>query len=227
MTAALILCSAPAGVAAERPDFSGTWHLDREVSEDPAAKVQAMLGLRRSILSSGRGYGNPSGPGGTGRSGLPGGAPPPTEVLQERIQAIFQGDEKLEIQQDLEGLHILQADGRRRIIRTAGKRRKRKEEKSGLISRGRWKKDGRLVVTTVLKENRELLEVFRRGPGRRQLTITTTLSGDQWTPELTFRRIYQRGGDPREGVSVPPAREPSKDEPAEQRILPVLRSLRR
>ncbi len=111
----VLLVSIPGDVGAGRevPDFSGSWQLNEELSEDPRSK------MRQRRESTGGGLG--SGRGGMGRgSGM--GDP---EAMRDRMRRMEQGSKTLTILHVEPQMTIRTADDRERGLHTDGRKQGR------------------------------------------------------------------------------------------------------
>ncbi len=178
-----VLCLLPGGILAseERPDFTGSWVINEELSENPRDKMRQSMGGGRSggggsgMGGGGRG-GSGMGGGGRGGSGMGGGD---REAMRQRFADAAAKAGRLEITQG-EELSILYADGSLRVIPVDGE--------VGDI-KSHWKGD-RLVVELKGEAGRRIRETLRLAEDGAQLHVTTRMSGDLNRPTISFLRVY-------------------------------------
>ena len=172
----LLLSPVVAGAATEKPDFSGTWELNVELSENPQQQVQEMMENRRrqaGVSSGGAGGagGAPTGGGGGGGGGggqvgrgtpseggggrgtggagggFGGGGTP--DGMMGLLQGVSQGVQKLKIDHQEPEILIEDANGNLRSIFTDGRSIERPEESGGKTKvKTKWKKDRVVVKVT-------------------------------------------------------------------------------
>ncbi|MEE8525054.1 MAG: hypothetical protein V3T72_14050 [Thermoanaerobaculia bacterium] len=222
-TAAALLLLPPAFAAtADRPDFSGTWELNEELSDDFREKMMEarQKGGGRGGGGGGGGFGGGRGGGGDGfgggrggggggggfgggrgGGGGPGGGQRDPEAMRERFESM---------QQDIEAMTVLHQDptvtvkypsGAERVMNTEGEPFVYRNRRGGAIdATGKWKGGRRFVVKTVDEgDQRKITETWEILQETGQLTITTKMSGGGRMPTLELRRIYDRAAD--EGIA--------------------------
>lgn len=187
-----VLCLLPGGMLAseERPDFTGSWVLNEELSEYPRDKMRQSMGGGRSGGGGmggggmggggmgGGGRGGGMGGGGRGGSmGGPGGGD--REAMQQRMAELAARVARLEITQD-EELSILYADGSLRVVPVDGE--------VGDI-KSNWKGD-RLVVELKGEMGRRIRETLEFAEDGAQLHVTTKMFGDLNRPTISVLRVY-------------------------------------
>ena len=185
-----VLCLLPGGILAseERPDFTGSWVLNEELSENPRDKMrQAMGGGRSGGGGMGGGSRGASGMGGGGRGGSmgsPGGrGGGDREAMRQRLADAAAKAARLEITQG-EELSILYADGSLRVVPVDGE--------AGNI-KSHWKGD-RLVVELKGEVGRRIRETLQLAEDGAQLHVTTKMFGDLNRPTISFLRVYDAAG---------------------------------
>ncbi len=192
----VVLCLLPGGILAseERPDFTGSWVLNEELSENPRDKMRQSMGGGRSggggMGGGGRGGGSGmggggrgggSGMGGGGRGGSMGGSGMggDREAMRQRFADAAAKAARLEITQG-EELSILYADGSLRVVPVDGE--------AGDI-KSHWKGD-RLVVELKGDGGRQIKETLQLAEDGARLHVTTRMSGDLNRPTISFLRVY-------------------------------------
>jgi len=160
-----------------RPDFSGTWKLNTDLSEDPREKMQEARGT-----SGGRGGGT----GGGGRRGGGGsgdGGPDSSsssrlgEIAAQRVLTIVHKDPQLV---------VTDMHGRARTLFTDA--RKLEEERSEGTAKVQTKWKDRSVVVVTKVGSRETTETFERAADGAHLFLTTKIDGGRGS--FSFRRVY-------------------------------------
>ena len=159
-------------------DFSGTWQLDENLSEDPQA---AMSGKIES-----RGGGGPGrGGGGMGRgSGM--GDP---QAMRDRMKRMARGSETLTILHVEPEVTIRTADDRERKIYTDGRKQQRTGGVGPVETRSRWKKR-KLVVRDRMETGTTITRTFFYQEEDPHLYVDTEIKGRGRT--IRFRRVYDR-----------------------------------
>jgi len=198
----LLLLTA-ASLAGDRPDFSGTWQLNEQLSDDPIEVMRAEMQRRRASETmgsmGGRGSGmsgggmGSSGMGGGGRGG--GGAAGQREdpmAAAERLERMNRGAEKLEITQQGSEMRIRYADGRERLFVADGKKHLRESGVGDLQIKAKWKGDAKLVVRSTTEQRHEITEVYEFSPHRTRLHVTISVEGKSGGSSFRFKRVYER-----------------------------------
>lgn len=171
-------CSAAGGPAPELPDFSGTWVLNFDESEDPRAQMQRD---------------RPPGP------GVPPGARPAArprvnpEEMQTRMRAILQGQLAFKLIQTDSTVTFAGAEGAQLVYRTDGRWEGQSVEGLGDIRvRARWK-GRKLVLDREFENGLKVSQTYELAPDGGQLHVKVKLSGGPRTIE--FRRVYNARAD--------------------------------
>jgi len=157
-----------------RPDLSGRWRLNRELSENAESKLRGM-----QSPSGGRGPG-----GHVGLGGLVGGAQ--QAQIEEARGLVLNAAERFVLTPD--GNHIVVTDGDGRVRRLTANGRK--EQIDGRDVRTRWDKQ-RLIAETSLG-SAKVTETYERSTTATQLVVTTKMS--MHGRELSVRRVYDAEG---------------------------------
>ena len=182
-----------------RPDFSGTWKLNTDLSEDPREKMQEARGTSggrgggsfggRGGGFGGGGRGGMGGGGGTGGGGRRGGGgsgdggPDSSsssrlgEIAAQRVLTIVHKDPQLV---------ITDMHGRARTLFTDA--RKLEEERSEGTAKVQTKWKDRSVVVVTKVGSRETTETFERAADGAHLFLTTKIDGGRGS--FSFRRVY-------------------------------------
>jgi hypothetical protein len=177
---------------AQQPDFTGTWTLNRDVT-DSLAK------LRPHIGEDGRPGRRPGG----GRGGVTGvsaefpeGDPNAGDIVTnaEKMRNILdviddwnRGNEEIAITPSNQGIRITYADSTVLILPADGANRKFPFRNFDVVqAKSAWK-DGRLVANYKVR-GFSLQETYERGVDSPRLIVTTQVPGTM--RPLTFRRVY-------------------------------------
>lgn len=183
-------------LAAERPDFSGSWKLNAELSGNPRDKMMEQMKNRVDGSGRLRGEGgfSDSGEGARGGGirggGMEGGGN--QEGIQERLKVMTARFQSIEIAHQDPLLHLRFADGRERTIYTDGRTVEDDFESGIFEAKGKWKGDSQVVVKAESTYGGKLTETYELSVDGQQLTVTTKMGGDGRRPNLTFRRVYEK-----------------------------------
>ena len=200
-----MVSGAPLLDAAERPDFSGTWRLNEDLSENPREKMREAMESRRrasGIFDSGRG-GRRGGRGDGGRGGAMG------EGRQGRRAGLLfgEGADELTIRHDDPMLSITDASGRKRDFKTDGRTIEIEGERGNVEIRATWKKGERVEITTERERVSKVKETYELAPEGRQLIVTLRMEGGRM-PTFSCRRVYDAAKAEVEAEPSPKSREP-------------------
>ncbi len=233
----LIAAGAPAAGSekARRTDFTGTWQLNEELSEDPREKMREAMSSRRGG-GRGGGFGGPGGgrgggfgggrgggfggPGG-GRGGPGGGRGRPggggREEMQERMRALEESFQVLEITHREPELSIRYGEEREETIYTDGRAFERAAARGETVeATAGWKGRERIVVKAK-SERGKVTETWEYVPDAGQLWLTVRSSGSGRMPGFEYRRVY----DP-----VEPGVEPAGSEETAEETMEFIASSR-
>jgi hypothetical protein len=158
--------------ASARPDLSGTWKLNEDLSEDPRKKMQEAGG--------GRGGGGGTGGGGGMGGGGGGGA--------MRLSESFAAEKVLTISHKDPQLVITDLDGRQRTLFTDARRVEEDRSEGTARIRARWN-DRSIVVVTKVGE-REVTETYERAAVGARLVVTMKIDGGR--APFSYRRVYEK-----------------------------------
>ena len=193
-----------------RPDFSGAWRLNEDLSEDPRTKMQEAGGgrggrrlhpyprarrsrrlphrlrrLRRpdpSLLHRGRGgMGGGGSRGGGGDSGDSGGDG------ASRLGETLAAQKVLTISHKDPELVIRDLNGRSRTFFTDARKVEEERSEGTAKIQTKWK-DQTIVVVTKLG-NREITDTYERAADGARLFLTTKMEGGR--APFSFRRVYE------------------------------------
>lgn len=182
----LLAMFAGRGLAAGPGNLSGTWSLNRELSDDPREKMRK---ARENGGGPGRGGGFRGPRGGGGPAGLrgrrrDGGGAESGSADSEDLMRAF---EKLSIVHRDPELRITDGFGRKHVLYTDD-RRIEEERSAGTVKiRARWK-DGHVVVTTTPEHGSKIIETYAVTADGSVLTVTTAI--ERRGREISFRRVY-------------------------------------
>ncbi len=174
--------------AAATPDFSGHWRLNRQLSDDEAAKLAAASGKKEKpsppVPEPDRG-----GPGGGRGAAVPNHAPAPAVDDDprgtEKKPAVV--EDVTVTQSDVE-IAIVDNTGVTRNYYPNGKIYKADEGASNV--RSIWK-DGALVFEKKNVRGWKLLETWQLGPDGKQLHFDTRFEGGG-RPTIVVKRVFDR-----------------------------------
>lgn len=182
-----------------RPDFSGTWRLNTDLSEDPREKMQEARGS--SGVRGGGGFGGRGGGagfGGGGRGGMGGGGTGGGGRRGGGDSGDRGGDGAMRLGESLAAQRVLtishrdpelvvrDGNGRSRTFFTDA--RKVEEERSEGTAKIQAKWKDRSVVVVTKFGSRETTETFERAADGAHLFLTTKIDGGR--APLSFRRVY-------------------------------------
>lgn len=194
LTVMLAWLSGAALGAAETPDLSGTWEMDKELSEDPMEKMRERpsSGMRGGGPGGGRGgpgRGGPGGPGG-GRGGGARSDGQSREEMRERMREARVGLERLEIAQSGSEVLITYADSREQVLTTDNKKSTIETPFGEGTIRARWRDDGGLLVKT-RTERRKTAETYYVTRDGRMMTVLVEMDTGGPMGRVSFKRIYR------------------------------------
>jgi hypothetical protein len=207
MAARLILAGAASLQALELPDLTGTWKLNKDMSDDPATVWKEARepsdstrgGSTGGGLGMGHGRGHGMARGGGARHGDDGAGG----------LDFFAALQTLRIEHHEPALSITDGSGRARMIYTDGRKTEEERSHGGTTKvTARWK-DGRIEATSVPERGPKVTEKYAITADRLQLTVTTTFEGGHGS-DVTIRRIYDavRDAAPQSAPTPPPASQP-------------------
>jgi hypothetical protein len=191
-----------AAFAATRPDFSGTWRINDDLSENP-----------RDMIEEARPDGPPrggfGGPPAVGIGGLPRGGPgagPPggpyggvegpgsreerRTRMRERLHEIEQGTRLLRITHQDPRFTIRYANDVERVLYTDGRDLGFAFAGDLWEARAKWKKGRKIVLKSKSSRGRKITETYEFSEDGRRLHLTTKMAGDGRLPPIEFRRVY-------------------------------------
>jgi hypothetical protein len=190
-----------------RPDFSGTWRLNEDLSEDPHTKMQEAGGGHGGRGGGGGGRGGMGGGmgggghrGGGGESGDRGGDG------ASRLGETLAAQKVLRISHKDPELVIRDLNGRSRTFFTDARKVEEERSEGTAKIQTKWK-DRSIVVVTKLGD-REITDTYERAADGARLFLTTKMEGGR--APFSFRRVYEVSLTPRpaEGAAADPKSEP-------------------
>ncbi len=185
LTLGVLLASA--SLAAEQPDFSGTWKLNQELSENPRDK----MGEGMSKGRGGRGGGMGGGGTGGGMRGGGGDRGEGREGMQERFREHEQRIRQFTIVHEDPSLRFEYGDGAENVFFTDG--RMTEDLEAGLLeATASWKKGQRIEIERLSPQGGTITEKYELSEDGSRLFVKTKRQGDGRMPKLTFQRVYDR-----------------------------------
>ena len=187
----------------DRPDFTGVWLLNWELSDSPRGHVLAAAGegTRRRA---------PAWPGGRGGFGGPGrdGSGRPSRGDREDVEARAREDartreavadlltapRRMTITQDAREILLSYDDGRYVRLLPDGREHAGIASGARVLRKVRWK-DRTLVAEVQLESDQKVVHEFALRLGGEQLELTTTLEPRGSQDELQLRRVYDAAGE--------------------------------
>lgn len=170
-----------------RPNLSGAWQLNRDLSEDAQRKLQSM---GDGGEHGGRGSGGSHGPdhagrggGGHGPDGHAGGrAQQDTRAQLEAQNLILNAPTRFVLTQDDQKVVLTEPDGRVRTLPTNN----RKVKVDGRDLRAKW--ENNRLVSEISVGNAKVIETYERAPSAPQLIVTARV--DMQGRRVSVRRVY-------------------------------------
>jgi hypothetical protein len=193
-----------------RPDFSGTWKLNTDLSEDPREKMQEARGSSGGRGGGGGGsFGGRGGMGGGSRGGMGGGGEMGggrrgggsgaggADASSSRLGEIA-AQKVLTIAHKDPQLVVTDMNGRSRALFTDARNVEEERSEGTAKIQTKWKDRSVVVVTKI--ESRVTTETFERAADGSHLFLTTKMEGGRGS--FSFRRVYDA---PLEPVPAPVA----------------------
>jgi hypothetical protein len=176
---------------ADRPDFSGVWQLNEELSENPSDDISMGGGGKGGGRSGGggRGGGGDRGGGGMG-GGRAGGSQGGQDDMRQHMQSLQEGVRLLDINHQDPELTILYADDRERFLYTDGREIVDEIERGIFEASAKWKSNKRIVFRGETTNGAKLTETYELADNGRQLYVTTKIEGSGRMPSISFKRVY-------------------------------------
>ena len=164
-----------ARVAAKvRPDLTGQWQLNRDLSDDSQEKLQNMGGGGGGADVGGHGPGHRGGSGGGG-----GGEQAAHAQLGEMI---LSAPTRFVLTQDDQKVVLTEPDGRVRTLPTNN----RKVKVDGLDVQTKWEKNR--LVSEITAGDAKVIETYERSPNASQLIVTARV--EMRGRQVSVRRVY-------------------------------------
>ena len=182
-----------------RPDFSGAWRLNEDLSEDPRTKMQEAGGGRGGRGGMGGGGGRGGMGGGGGRGGMGGGmggggsrggsgdSGDKSGDGASRLGETLAAQKVLTISHKDPELVIRDLNGRSRTFFTDARKVEEERSEGTAKIQTKWK-DQTIVVVTKLG-NREITDTYERAADGARLFLTTKMEGGR--APFSFRRVYE------------------------------------
>jgi hypothetical protein len=156
-----------------RPDLTGQWQLNRDLSDDAREKLQSMGG---GGDASGGGHG-------PGRHGEGGGAGDGGRAAHAQLEeVILSAPTRFVLTQDDQKVVLTEPDGRVRTLPTHN----RKMKVDGRDVQTRWEKNR--LVSEITVGNAKVIETYERSPNASQLIVIARV--DMRGRQVSFRRVY-------------------------------------
>ena len=192
--AVLILCGVLSGplasaASADRVDFTGSWQLDENLSEDPLAEMSHAMDEQRRAMEM---AGDQGGMGGGMGSG-------PVRVddtlererMERRLDELGKRLEEMSVTHEGDKLIVRYADGHERILYTDGKKHYRESGIGDLETRTKWKGHREIVVKATLENGHKVTETWELGPDDGMLYVKTSMKGHGGEPTVDFKQVYK------------------------------------
>jgi hypothetical protein len=185
ITLVVLLLFVPGLVAAgdEHPDFSGTWLLNEELSDDAREKIREAIVARRQQGMGEPGRGRPGGPGG-GRGGWS-----RMGEMRDRMRKMEEGIQRLTIAQSASELTIRNAIDREFAILTDGSKRTREGAFGSVETHAKWKKRSLVIIDEPEQGARVTRTYFYR---RNDPHLYVMVKVEGRGPVFEYQRVYDR-----------------------------------
>jgi len=196
-----------------RPDFSGTWTLNEDLSEDPRTKMQEAGGGRGPRGGGGGGWGGRGGGGGGGfggRGGMGGGGHRgggdsgdgggDGGDRSSRFAENLAAQKVLTISHRDPEVVITDLNGRARTFYTDARKAEEERSEGTAKIQTKWKDRSIVVVTKV--GNRTITDTYERSADGARLFLTTKMEGGR--ASFSFRRVYESALTPVPAEGGPP-----------------------
>jgi hypothetical protein len=173
---------------AARADFSGTWALNEQLSEDPIDKLG-----KEGLASGGDTGGRPGGSGGAGGSGA---LAVPWELLEDNRRFVLE-DSGLRVR-------VTRAKGRQRVLFLDGEERELDDGDgpAKVTAKRKGARGEKILVSVKWSTGRERDETWEILSGPRRLAVTTKVKDRR---SISVRRVYEPGSaEPEEAASTSP-----------------------
>ena len=184
-----------ARVAAKvRPDLTGQWQLNRDLSDDSQEKLQNMGGGGGGADGGGHGPGHRGGSGGSGggadggghgpghRGGSGGGGGGEQAAHAQLGEMILSAPTRFVLTQDDQKVVLTEPDGRVRTLPTNN----RKVKVDGRDVQTKWEKNR--LVSEITVGDAKVIETYERSPNASQLIVTARV--DMRGRQVSVRRVY-------------------------------------
>lgn len=198
----------------DQVDFTGSWELNEELSDDPREKMRQAMGRSRGGRGGGggggrgssggpgggggRGGGGISGSGGAGGGGGGGGRGGRGGRGGTNGDSTGEGGfaSQLERLRTLDVIHLepelltRDASGREASIFTDGQTFEHTTPRGHAEATAVWQRNGRLMIETKFDEDRLQTETWELVAAGQRLYVTTEMGGGERRPKVKIRRVY-------------------------------------
>jgi hypothetical protein len=180
-------------VAPEHRDFSGTWNLNTEKSDDPAQKLEELRAQMRSGRPGAEGGERPPGRMGGGRGGgrrPMGGGRSGGDGMQAGLGMALRASTRFTVRQDDSTVTFTSEDGTARVYHADGRKTtERLGPDREVKTRARW--DGKdFVITRDLNGGMTVIESYFHAPDTNELYEIVELKASRLPEPVMFRRVY-------------------------------------
>ena len=191
-----IIASPPVAEAKERPDLSGVWVLNDEVSDDVQEKLAGMDQPPGTDPGGGGfGVGGTGGRGGVGgggsmddRAGRPGMDP---DAMRARMEVARAAASHLDVRWDEPVLTTIGARGKTQVLQIDGDQRPTNNlTGQSFPAKAKWK--GNRLIVTWKRDGTWIREIWQLGARGTQLYITVEVPGDSRSRPIEIRRVYDK-----------------------------------
>lgn len=110
--------------------------------------------------------------------------------MQDRMRAMAERIQTLEITHQEPELSIVFADGSGRTIHTDGRDSADDLEGGVLEGKSKWKNKTQLVFKSETPNGSDMTEIYELNDSGELLFVTVKMEGDGRRPDLSFRRVY-------------------------------------
>jgi hypothetical protein len=185
-------------------NLSGSWKLNKDLSDDPQQKMKDARSESGGGGSSGGGRSGGHRGGGMGRGGRSSDSGNDDDTQRSTFEDAAASSALLKIQHEDPALSIVDGLGRQHQLYTDGRKVEEQRSLGGTTQiRANWK-DGRIVVTTEPERGPKITDTYAVAADGSQLTVTTRIEGHRGHP-VEIRRVY-------DAVKPAPAPPPPEDD---------------
>jgi hypothetical protein len=181
--AAGILAQTPTDAHESRPDFTGTWTLNRSASDDSSTLINRMHGG-----ADGGGHTPPSGGHRMFGGGSSGRAPLTHEQIQARL-ALLEPPRKLTIIHSDRSITLTDGDGRSQTLTLDNQKQRLSIGTQMADVKAKWD-DERLVKQVSLDDGAKVTETYSLNTQPRQLRVMVKFEAPQVPSPIVLGRVY-------------------------------------